>query len=76
MRILTDRGTEYCGSPERHDYQLYPAIEDIDHSRTKNEVTADERHLRTLSQNDAGRVLFGGVATEGLSINRRAANRS
>jgi len=35
LRILTDRGTEYCGNPERHEYELYLAIEDIDHSRTK-----------------------------------------
>lgn len=35
QRILTDRGTEYCGNPERHDYELYLAVEDIDHSRTK-----------------------------------------
>jgi transposase InsO family protein len=35
QRILTDRGTEYCGKPENHAYQLYLAIEDIDHSRTK-----------------------------------------
>ena len=34
-RVLTDRGTEYCGNPERHEYELYLAIEDIDHSRTK-----------------------------------------
>ena len=34
-RILTDRGTEYCGKPEYHAYQLYLAAEDIDHSRTK-----------------------------------------
>jgi transposase InsO family protein len=34
-RVLTDRGTEYCGSPERHQYELYLAVEDIDHSRTK-----------------------------------------
>lgn len=34
-RMLTDRGTEYCGSPERHEYELYLAIEDIDHTRTK-----------------------------------------
>lgn len=34
-RILTDRGTEYCGNPERHEYELYLAVEDIDHSRTK-----------------------------------------
>lgn len=35
QRILTDRGTEYCGKPENHAYQLYLAVEDIDHSRTK-----------------------------------------
>lgn len=35
LRILTDRGTEYCGKPEHHAYQLYLGIEDIDHSRTK-----------------------------------------
>lgn len=35
LRILTDRGTEYCGAREHHEYQLYLAIEDIDHSRTK-----------------------------------------
>ena len=34
-RILTDRGTEYCGNPERHEYELYLAVEDIDHTRTK-----------------------------------------
>jgi transposase InsO family protein len=35
LRILTDRGTEYYGRPEQHDYQLYLAINDIDHTRTK-----------------------------------------
>lgn len=35
LRILTDRGTEYCGNRETHEYQLYLAVEDIDHSRTK-----------------------------------------
>ena len=35
LRILTDRGSEFCGKPERHDYQLYLAVNDIDHSRTK-----------------------------------------
>ncbi len=34
-RVLTDRGTEYCGAPERHEYELYLPVEDIDHSRTK-----------------------------------------
>jgi transposase InsO family protein len=35
LRILTDRGTEYCGSIQHHEYQLYLAIENIDHSKTK-----------------------------------------
>ena len=35
LRILTDRGTEYCGKKEHHDYQLYLAVEDIDHTKTK-----------------------------------------
>ena len=34
-RILTDRGTEYCGKVETHSYQLYLAMEDIDHTKTK-----------------------------------------
>lgn len=35
LRILTDRGTEYCGKPESHDYQLYLALNDIEHTKTK-----------------------------------------
>jgi uncharacterized protein (UPF0248 family) len=35
QRILTVRGTEYCGKVESHSYQLYLAMEDIDHSKTK-----------------------------------------
>ena len=35
LRVLTDRGTEFCGRPERHDYQLFLAINDIEHTRTK-----------------------------------------
>src|SRR5256884_4480962 len=35
QRIPTDRGTEYCGNPEHHEYGLYLAVENIDHSRTK-----------------------------------------
>ena len=32
--MLTDRGTEFCGT-QSHVYELYLAVEDIDHSRTK-----------------------------------------
>ena len=35
LRILTDRGTEFCGKREHHEYQLYITLEDIDHSRTR-----------------------------------------
>ena len=35
LRILTDRGTEYCGKAERHDYELYLAVNDIEHTKTK-----------------------------------------
>ena len=34
-RVLTDRGTEYCGLPDHHEYELYLAVENIDHTRTK-----------------------------------------
>jgi transposase InsO family protein len=35
LRVLTNWGSEYCGNVEHHEYQLYLAIENIDHSRTK-----------------------------------------
>ena len=35
LRILTDRGTEYCGAKEQHEHQFYLNIEDIDHTKTK-----------------------------------------
>lgn len=35
LRVLTDRGTEYCGKQEHHEYQLYLGIENIDHSKTR-----------------------------------------
>jgi len=35
LRILTDRGTEYCGSLDKHPFQLYLQLNDIDHTKTK-----------------------------------------
>lgn len=35
LRMLTDRGTEYCGKVEQHDYELYLALNEIDHTKTK-----------------------------------------
>ena len=35
LRVLTDRGTEFCGNRENHEYELYLNLEDIDHSKTR-----------------------------------------
>ena len=35
LRVLTDRGTEYKGNREHHEYELYLAVENIDHSLTR-----------------------------------------
>jgi transposase InsO family protein len=35
LRILTDRGSEYCGNREVHEYALYLDLENIEHTRTK-----------------------------------------
>ena len=54
LRILTDRGTEYCGKPEQHDYQLYLAVNDIEHTKTKARSPQTngicERFHRTILQ--------------------------
>lgn len=54
LRILTDRGTEYCGKIEHHAYQLYLAIENIDHSKTRARHPQTngicERFHRTLKE--------------------------
>ena len=52
LRILTDRGTEYCGKKDQHEYQLYLAVEDIDHTKTKTKSPQTngicERFHRTI----------------------------
>lgn len=35
LRILTDRGSEYCGRYEHHPFELYLVVESIEHTRTK-----------------------------------------
>lgn len=61
LRILTDRGTEYCGKPDHHAYQLYLGIEDIDHSKTKaNSPQTNgicERFHRTM-QDECYAIMF------------------
>lgn len=35
LRVLTDRGTEFKGRPDQHEYELYLQIEGIEHSKTQ-----------------------------------------
>lgn len=35
LRVLTDRGTEYCGNLETHHYELFLQMNDIEHTVTK-----------------------------------------
>ena len=60
-RLLTDRGTEYCGAPERHEYERYLAVENIDHTRTKARPPQThgscERFHKTML-NEFSRVAF------------------
>jgi transposase InsO family protein len=54
LRILTDRGTEYCGAREHHEYELYLSIEDIDHTKIKAKSPQTngicERFHRTMQE--------------------------
>ena len=54
MSILTDRGTEYCGKREHHEYQLYLTLEDIGHNKTKAKSPQTngicERFHRTIQE--------------------------
>ena len=34
LRVLTDRGTEFCGLPDKHPYELYLQLNEIDHTKT------------------------------------------
>lgn len=35
LRLLTDRGAEYCGKAGQHDYELYLVLNDIEHTKTR-----------------------------------------
>ncbi|CAH0446919.1 IS481 family transposase ISBmu27 [Ralstonia syzygii subsp. syzygii] len=61
LRVLTDRGTEYCGSPEHHEYELYLAVENIDHTRTKTkspQTNGIVERLHKTMLNEFYRVTF------------------
>jgi hypothetical protein len=49
LRVLTDRGSEYCGNSERHEYELYLAVEN--HSRTQTKSPQTNEEVADLSHN-------------------------
>jgi hypothetical protein len=69
LRVLTDRGSEYCGNPERHEHELYFAVEDIDHSRTntKSPQTTDVIDRRTALCSRSARASAAKSRTRGAS---------
>ncbi len=35
LRVLTDRGTEFCGTLDKHPYELFLQLNEIEHTKTK-----------------------------------------
>ena len=61
LRTLTDRGTEFCGNPERHEYELYLAVENIDHTRTRTKSPQTNgicEHFHKTMLNEFYRMAF------------------
>ena len=61
LRILTDRGTEFCGRHDEHPYQLFLAVNGVDDTKTKAKIPQTngicERFHKTVLQ----KVLPGGL---------------
>ena len=61
LRILTDRGTEYCGRIETHPYQLFLHLNEVEHSRTKvrhPQTNGSTERLNQIIQNEFYKVAF------------------
>ena len=61
LRVLTDRGSEYCGRTETHPYQLFLHLNGIEHSRTKvrhPQTNGSTERLNQTIQNEFYKVAF------------------
>jgi transposase InsO family protein len=72
--VLTDNGREFCGT-ERHPYELYLALNDIAHRKTRIGNATHERLRRALPRHGARGVLQAEAAREVLRRRRGAAGR-
>lgn len=50
LRVLTDRGSEYCGRAETHPYELYLHLNDIEHTKTKPRSPQTNGAVERLNQ--------------------------
>jgi transposase InsO family protein len=61
LRILTDRGTEYCGRIEIHPFQLFLHLNGVAHSKTKvrhPQTNGSTERLNQIIQNEFYKVAF------------------
>jgi len=73
LRILTDRGPEYCGARERHEYQLYQEIEDIDQHQNEDQASTNKLNLRDVSPDNSKIALCSCLQEKDHSISRKTA---
>jgi hypothetical protein len=50
LRVLTDRGCEYCGRVETHPYELYLHLNGIEHTKTKTRSPQTNGAVERLNQ--------------------------
>jgi hypothetical protein len=75
-RMLTDRGTEFCGS-DSHEYELYLAVEDIDHTRTKTKSPqTNSLPLRRQGASASASIAPSWTSSTGWRSARRSIARS
>jgi hypothetical protein len=73
-RVLTDRGTEYCGNPEHHEYELYLALEDTTKTKSPQTNGIVERFHKTVLD-EFYRIAFRKTIYD-LRLDRRSPGRS
>ena len=66
LRVLTDCGGEYCGRADSHRYQLFLALQDIEHTKTKAQTPPDQRLPREAQPDDRKGVLRRGLQEKTL----------